>query len=124
MVRVVVAPLARSGLVVTVVATPPPPGEVIVPVSCRLGPVGPALVRLHASADGLGRDACANLNIWLLHTHARLDSAATTAAERCREHPLPIRVCKLVDGDDADTRGIVAAVSGTKPDTPSSLPLR
>lgn len=80
-----------------------------------------ALVGLHAAADGLGRDAGADLDVGLLDAHAADDGTAAGAAEGGGEHPLAVGVGELVDGDGADAALVVAAVAGPEADAPSGL---
>lgn len=86
-----------------------------------LGAVAAALVRLHAATDGLGRNAGADFNVRLFDADARFNGPAAASAEGGRKHPLSVGVCKLVDGNDTNTRRVVAAVSWTEANAPSSL---
>lgn len=89
--------------------------------SARLGAVVTTLVGLHAPANGLGRHASSDLDVGLFHTHAGHDGPASASSEWGREQPLPVGLGEFMNGDDADPRGVVAAVTWTEANTPSSL---
>lgn len=86
-----------------------------------LGAVAAALVRLHAAADGLGRNTGADFNVRLFDGEACFNGPAAASAKGSREHPLSVGVRKLVDGNDTNTGRVVAAVSWTEANAPSSL---
>lgn len=115
--------VAAAMTVATIVfaASSSPARKIIVAVASRLGSVAAALVGLHAPANCLGGNSGTNFDIGLLNTHTGLDGTAAATAERGSQHPLAVGFGELVDGNDADTSRIVAAVSRTEADTPASL---
>jgi hypothetical protein len=89
--------------------------------SARLGTMIPALVRLHAAADGFRGDTGAYLNVRLLDTESVNDGTAARAAVGGREHPFAVGLSEFVDGDDTDPALVVATVARAKANAPSGL---
>ena len=77
--------------------------SVIIAMSRRLWAVAAALVRLHTSADSLGRNTSTNLNIGLLDTHARLNVASSTSSIGSSQHPLSVGIGEFVNWNHTDT---------------------
>lgn len=69
----------------------------------------------------LGRNSCANFNVWLFYTHTLLDRFAATAAVLGAEHPFAIGVSQAINGNNTDASLVVAAVARAETDTPASL---
>jgi hypothetical protein len=63
----------------------------------------------------------ANLNIWLFDAHSSLQWLSTGTAVLRRDHPPLIGLGETINRNDTDTGLIVATISGTKTDTPTSL---
>lgn len=106
MVHLVVAHLvAWAHLVVAVITTSSPAtSSIILALARGLGAVAAALVRLHAAADGLGRNTGADFNVRLFDGEACVNGPAAASAKGSRKHPLSVGVRKLVDGNDTNAR--------------------
>lgn len=118
--------LVVTTLVTVAVAATAPTTKVLAAVvasasTSRTRSVVAALVGLHAAADGLGGNTVADLDIGLLNDHALFDGFTATASILGSQHPLAISLGELADGDDANTRTVVATVTRTKANTPAGL---
>jgi hypothetical protein len=108
--------IVSAAIVVVVFLTRPPIVRLAMPRG--LGPSGTAFVSLHAPADGLGRYASANLDIWFLDDKTSLDFTATASTIGSCQHPLDVSFREAVDGNDGNATGVVAAVARTEANTP------
>lgn len=69
----------------------------------------------------LGRNSSANLNVRLFNNHTAFNASPTSTTVLCSEQPLAIRLGQSFDRNDTDAGLVVATVTWTKPNTPSSL---
>lgn len=108
-----IAATAVAAKVIAVVA--------IIVTASGAGSVVAALVSLHATADGLGRDASTDLNVWLLDDEARLDGSAAASTILGSKHPLAVSLCELGNGNDANAGLVITAVTRAETNTPTGL---
>ena len=76
-------------------------------------------VRLQTST--FRRNTCANLNIRLFYDHTTFDRLSSCATVVGSEHPLTVRLCQLLNRDDADPICVITTIAWTEPDAPSCL---
>lgn len=67
------------------------------------------------------RNTSTDLNVRLLNSHTSREVLAASAAVLSSQHPLSIGVRQTVNGYNADTSLVVAAIARPKPYAPSGL---
>jgi len=98
--------------------------ELLIARSGGLGAMRATLVGLDTTAYRLGGNAGSDFNVGLLDADPSLNGRAAGSSVFGSEKPLSIGFGQSCDGDDANTRFVVTAISRSETDTPASLESR
>ena len=79
------------------------------------------IVHMYPMEHTFGRHTLADFNVRLLDNHATLQRRSTGSAVLCRYHPALICFCKAFNRNNAFSGLVVAAITGTESNSPTSL---